>query len=109
MTATAERPAPTDPAGATGRIVRVTGPVVDVEFPGDAIPDIIIPAHNQRTFMVLRGTGTSTFFSAPDVYDTQGKPYGIAVADFDGDGRQDISLVDNANMNVNVHMWTSCP
>ena len=40
MTATAERPAQTDPAGATGRIVRVTGPVVDVEFPGDAVPDM---------------------------------------------------------------------
>jgi F-type H+-transporting ATPase subunit beta len=30
---------PTAPAG-TGRIARVTGPVVDIEFPHDAIPDI---------------------------------------------------------------------
>ena len=28
------------PAGTTGRIVRIIGPVVDVEFPQDALPDI---------------------------------------------------------------------
>ncbi|MFT4262963.1 MAG: F0F1 ATP synthase subunit beta [Nocardioides sp.] len=38
MTATAEETAPTGTA--TGRIVRVIGPVVDVEFPVDAMPDI---------------------------------------------------------------------
>ncbi|MDR0627837.1 MAG: F0F1 ATP synthase subunit beta, partial [Bifidobacteriaceae bacterium] len=29
-----------DPAPAQGRVARVIGPVVDVEFPGDAIPEI---------------------------------------------------------------------
>ena len=39
MTATAtEHVAAT--SGATGRIARVIGPVVDVEFPADAIPSI---------------------------------------------------------------------
>jgi len=39
MTATVEETKDTT-AGSTGRIARVTGPVVDVEFPVDAMPDI---------------------------------------------------------------------
>ncbi|AJT41345.1 F0F1 ATP synthase subunit beta [Psychromicrobium lacuslunae] len=39
MTATATEQGATT-AGATGRIARVIGPVVDVEFPADAIPEI---------------------------------------------------------------------
>ncbi len=38
MTTAAE--AATETAAATGRVARVIGPVVDVEFPVDAIPDI---------------------------------------------------------------------
>ena len=30
----------TGKTGATGRIVQVTGPVVDIEFPADRLPDI---------------------------------------------------------------------
>jgi F-type H+-transporting ATPase subunit beta len=37
---TVEAEARRDPAPAKGRVARVIGPVVDVEFPGDAIPDI---------------------------------------------------------------------
>jgi F0F1-type ATP synthase, beta subunit len=32
--------APVQAAGATGRVARVTGPVVDIEFPHDSIPGI---------------------------------------------------------------------
>src|SRR5215204_4186409 len=41
MTDTATAPAAAAPvAGAVGRIARVTGPVVDIEFPHDSIPEI---------------------------------------------------------------------
>src|SRR5919205_365869 len=40
MTATVEETKETTGGGATGRIARVIGPVVDVEFPVDAMPDI---------------------------------------------------------------------
>lgn len=40
MTATASETAPQASAPGVGRIARVTGPVVDIEFPPDAIPDI---------------------------------------------------------------------
>src|ERR1700712_5511684 len=39
-TATAEAQASTAQPGGVGRIARVTGPVVDIEFPHDAIPGI---------------------------------------------------------------------
>ena len=41
MTVTEDRPTTSSGGGtATGRVVRVTGPVVDVEFPRDAMPDL---------------------------------------------------------------------
>src|ERR671914_2315712 len=39
MTVTEDRPT-TSQTTAAGRVVRVTGPVVDVEFPRDAMPDL---------------------------------------------------------------------
>ena len=40
MTVTEDRPSTSQTQGATGRVARVTGPVVDVEFPRDAMPDL---------------------------------------------------------------------
>src|SRR6201995_1875930 len=41
MTATAEN----ETATGTGRVARVNGPVVDVEFPSDAMPEIYFALH----------------------------------------------------------------
>jgi F-type H+-transporting ATPase subunit beta len=57
MTATATEHVAT--TGATGRIARVIGPVVDVEFPADAIPSIY---NALTTEITLNGeTKTITF------------------------------------------------
>src|SRR4051812_22253778 len=40
MTVTEDRPSAAQTGVASGRVVRVTGPVVDVEFPRDAMPDL---------------------------------------------------------------------
>ena len=40
MTVTEDRPTSSQTQATTGRVVRVTGPVVDVEFPRDAMPDL---------------------------------------------------------------------
>ena len=40
MTATIEEKNTEAPAGGVGRVSRVIGPVVDVEFPVDQMPDI---------------------------------------------------------------------
>ena len=46
MTATAENTAASDEAAAgTGRVARVTGPVVDVEFPAEHMPEIYYALH----------------------------------------------------------------
>jgi F-type H+/Na+-transporting ATPase subunit beta len=45
MTATIEQREQTEGGGSVGRIARVTGPVVDVEFPIDAMPDIYSAMH----------------------------------------------------------------
>jgi F-type H+/Na+-transporting ATPase subunit beta len=44
MTVTEDR-STTRQTQATGRVVRVTGPVVDVEFPRDAMPDLFNALH----------------------------------------------------------------
>ena len=40
MTATVENPADSGTATGTGRVARVIGPVVDVEFPAEQMPEI---------------------------------------------------------------------
>ena len=68
MTATtAEQSAGTAQPGATGRIARVIGPVVDIEFPADAIPEM----YNALTAEITLGetTRTITFETAAHLGD----------------------------------------
>ena len=48
----------TDTARKTGRVVRVTGPVVDVEFPRDAMPELFSALHADVTYPDLAKTLT---------------------------------------------------
>ena len=51
MTATVENPAESGAAAAgTGRVARVIGPVVDVEFPADQMPEIYYALHVDLAF-----------------------------------------------------------
>ena len=50
MTATAEKTA--------GRVVRITGPVVDVEFPRGAVPELFNALHAEISFGALAKTLT---------------------------------------------------
>ena len=56
MTATINDEATGTKGGSVGRIARVIGPVVDVEFPSDAMPDI----YNALTVEVTLGDQTQT-------------------------------------------------
>ncbi len=38
--AVAPQPSPSRPAGAAGRVIAITGPVVDIEFPAGQLPAI---------------------------------------------------------------------
>src|SRR6201999_2190123 len=55
MTATAEKETSTDPAG---RVVRVTGPVVDVEFPRGSVPELFNALHADITYEEFKKTLT---------------------------------------------------
>ena len=69
MTATLDTPATDETANTFGRVIRVIGPVVDVEFPPDAIPDIHNALHVDRT---LDGeTRTLTLEIAQHIGDNQ--------------------------------------
>ena len=53
MTATAEKTEKSKSTDTNGRVVRVTGPVVDVEFPRGSIPELFNALHVDVTFESL--------------------------------------------------------
>src|SRR5699024_11212468 len=66
-------------AGATGRIARVTGPVVDVEFPDDALPAI----YNALTAdLTINGeTKKITFETSQHLGDNMGRAISLQATD----------------------------
>jgi len=91
MTAPVETPSRQEPA-ATGRVVRVIGPVVDAEFPRDAVPDLFNALHVDVT--LSGGTRTLTLEVAQHLGDnvvraismqpTDGLVRGVEVRDTGG-------------------------
>ena len=58
MTAVAENTETTAHEGATGRVARVIGPVVDVEFPRNAVPELFNALHVQVALETVAKTLT---------------------------------------------------
>src|ERR1700754_2020507 len=58
MTATAEKTDKATKKDTTGRVVRITGPVVDVEFPRGSVPELFNALHAEVTFQELAKTLT---------------------------------------------------
>src|ERR1700728_26695 len=58
MSATAEKTDKQTKSDTSGRVVRVTGPVVDVEFPRGPVPDLFNALHAEITFEELKKTLT---------------------------------------------------
>ena len=60
---------------------------------GDGNPDLVMPNHQAATMTILLGDGKGNFRPAPgspvDVRSNP-HPHGVAVADFDGDGKPDV-------------------
>ncbi len=69
MTVTEERPADAESQAATGRVVRVIGPVVDVEFAPDELPEIFTALHVER--VLGADTTTLTLEVAQHIGDNQ--------------------------------------
>src|SRR5246500_5299540 len=58
MTATAEKTAASKNSDTNGRVVRITGPVVDIEFPRGSVPELFNALHAEITFGSLAKTLT---------------------------------------------------
>src|ERR1700722_3505814 len=58
MSATAEKTDKPTKSNTSGRVVRVTGPVVDVEFPRGSVPELFNALHAEITFEELKKTLT---------------------------------------------------
>jgi len=69
VTVTEERPADAESQAATGRVVRVIGPVVDVEFAPDELPEIFTALHVER--VLGADTTTLTLEVAQHIGDNQ--------------------------------------
>ena len=59
MTATVEDTQTQSGTGSTGRIARVIGPVVDIEFPADSMPEMYNLLETQLTILCLLYTSPS--------------------------------------------------
>jgi hypothetical protein len=63
------------------------------DMDGDGNPDMVIPNHQAPTITILLGDGKGGFRPAPgspfDVHSNP-HPHGVAVGDFDGDGKPDV-------------------
>lgn len=64
------------------------------DLDGDHKPDIVIPCGGTNFISVYKNTSIpgTVSFAAPVKYSFSGYPYGVAIADFDGDGQQDIAI-----------------
>jgi cysteine-rich repeat protein len=70
-------------------------------FNADNIVDIATANANRDTVSIILGFGNGDF-AAPQSFDVGVEPYAIAVADFDGDGTDDIAAADYADGTVTV-------
>jgi uncharacterized protein (TIGR03437 family) len=92
-------PAPSSPFAAG------TAPfsVAVADFNGDGIPDLVAANLNDNTVTLLLGTGSAGFAPAPNSPFAVGtKPVFVAVADFNGDGIEDLATANYDGNNVTV-------
>ena len=76
-----------------------------IDLDGDGKADLAVPYGTLSGFVsILRNTGSiGTFnFAAPVTFSTDPYPYGISIADIDGDGKPDMTTVSDLNNTVSV-------
>ena len=72
---------------------------------GDGKPDLAIANHDTKYVTVLVGDGRGSFTPAPGspfTVKSDPHPHGVALADFNGDGKPDVVVDDWQNNNVTV-------
>ncbi len=73
------------------------------DFNGDGRPDLAVinPSQETKKLMIMLGVGDGTFKPAA-LYDVGPGPVAVAIADLNGDGQQDLALLDGMNSNVTL-------
>jgi hypothetical protein len=79
------------------------------DIDGDGKPDVVVTNAVSNTISVFRNTSTSGNVSLASKvdYTTGTMPYGIAIADIDGDGKPDIAVTNVNSNNISVFRNTS--
>jgi hypothetical protein len=68
-------------------------------FTADERPDLVVSNVDGSTVSILRGQAGGTFAKIGDL-STGPDPFGLAVADFNGDGKQDFAVTNQASPNA---------
>jgi FG-GAP-like repeat len=81
-------------AGSSFAAGHLPNDIAVADMNGDGNPDMVIDDHQSPYISILLGDGTGRFRAAPgspvDVHSNP-HPHGVAVADFDGDGKPDVA------------------
>ncbi len=75
------------------------------DFNGDGILDIVVTDHKQKDVTIFIGNGDGTFKAGAIAESTQTSANDVVVADFDGDGNDDLAFAVNASNSSN-NIWS---
>jgi hypothetical protein len=85
--------------------------LVAADFNGDGRPDLAVTDTSANSVSVLLNTtpaGSATVrFAPPQTFAVGNVPFGVVAADFNGDGRPDLAVVNNGSNTVSVLLNTT--
>ena len=79
------------------------------DIDGDGKPDVVVTDNSANNFSVLRNTSSSgtISFAAHVDFSTGSSPVSVAIDDFDGDGKLDVAISNQAGNTISLYKNTS--